>query len=153
MVKKLKIVVVDDTRSQRDLIKERIGSAGHDVYTFDFANTKQAANVVETKLKQQTADFLVLDIDFEYDQYAGIWLYNDLVRRGLRKRWRHTIIYSKHIPEGKSLRKSSDGMELNLRIFIDTANIQDNCALAKAKMNQDDLLDIMESIIQKPIRH
>jgi CheY-like chemotaxis protein len=123
-----KVLVIDDYALTGENTVKVLRNAG---YTSELVHAdywQDASNAVSALLAKDRWDVLVFDILFPGDHFAGIWLYNDLVGRGLHDRWDHTIVYTKYV--GPHIAKATEGEELVVRVFIETARIQHGCVLS-----------------------
>jgi hypothetical protein len=151
-----RILFIDDKRGVCNNMKQKLTDLGHTVETI--ANTLWSDALKEAQSKMNEAwDVLVLDIhyDSQHDSerqgdFGGIWLYNGLVKLGLRTQWRHTIVYSRYVPTNwnmpHDLDTKSGGLAAAVRVFLDTADIPCHCALPNDTLTPDRLSEKITSL-------
>jgi CheY-like chemotaxis protein len=146
-----RILFVDDKRGMCDNVKEKLTDLGHHVETIARTIWSDACKEAQNKMNESYWDVLVLDMHYDSQRdiarpgdFGGIWLHNDLVKLGLRAKWRHTIVYSRYLPPDWG--KKSEGATLAVRVFLDTAGIPYDCALTNDAFSPDKLSERIASL-------
>jgi len=137
------VLLIDDDQTVGKYTAECITSGLHSV---DWIRKDywQEAGAAVAGAANTIWDILVLDVHYPTDHWGGLWLYNDLKRKGLRGRWKHTIVFSCYVQP--NLDRATEGEALVLRAFLDTANIPIECALPNRDFNRADLLDAIRRL-------
>ena len=137
-----RILFIDDKFGVCENIKEKLG-VSHQVEAIAKTLWSDASKEAQSKLIEPW-DVLVLDMHYDSQHnlphqgdFGGIWLYNELVKLGFRSKWRHTIVYSRHVPPDWNAK--SEGAALALRVFLNTADIPYDCAVPNDAVTPDNL--------------
>ena len=144
------ILIIDDRGSLGRNTKEALVKAGHgpvelvcNDYVGEFYD-----DITQTHFGEKHWDVLVLDINFQTDDFGGVWLYNKLIHGGFHTNWNHTIIYSKYA--GDNIAAADSGEAFDLRIFADTAGIPFDCVLPNTKGGRQLLVDRVNDLLGIP---
>jgi len=149
-----KVLFIDDVNAVCENVKERL-EPYHEVITIQKRRWDDACDEAGKILgisEDNAFDALVLDLHYDSQHedarqgdFGGIWIYNELVRLGLRARWTDTIIYSRLVPPNWNA--ASTGKELAIRVFLNTADIPYDCAVLNTLMGVDNLIDKIAELV------
>ncbi|MCX6913667.1 MAG: hypothetical protein NT167_11565 [Verrucomicrobia bacterium] len=149
-----KVLFIDDNNAVCENVKDKLKTF-HEVITIQKLRwddaCDEAGEILEIS-EDNAFDVLVLDIryptmrdDPQQGDLGGIWLYNKLVKRGLRAKWKYTIIYTGFVPLDWTV--TSTGIELAIRVFLNTADIPYGSAVRKEAMDVDDLIAKIAEVV------
>ena len=92
-------------------------------------------------------DILILDIHYQTDDWGGIWIYNELVRKGVWNQPEHVIVFSQYL--GSNLKTASGDRMLVMKAFLDTAGIALDCALPNQDFDRASLLSTIDDVLKR----
>jgi DNA-binding response OmpR family regulator len=142
-----KIVLMDDNKQNGNMIVTGVGSACHKVTWIKESYWQDAVKKFAEKAKKQKWDILILDINYPQDKQGGFWLFNELVRLKLRKKWRHTIVYSIYVTPG--WQTSEDEKALALQGFTQSAGISPDCVLSSSDFDTATLTEKCDDLMRR----
>jgi len=93
------VLIVEDTEFEAERIVNVLSEKGHEAHKIVRDQFEDAGDAAEEWLKQHASektpvDVLVLDIKFKNSGFGGTFIYEHLIRKGLRRHWKHTIVCS-----------------------------------------------------------
>ncbi len=144
------ILIIDDDPDVGKYTSKCLRDAGHDVNWIQNEYWEQAEGEVESLIKANpslTWDHLILDIAYNGDHFGGFWLFNSLVRKGLRPKWgAREIIFTSHMHEVSDLSQAVSGPAFNVRIFMDSAGIPFENAMSNNSFDRASLIAKIEAL-------
>ncbi len=145
------ILFVDDDPKLGKYTKEAIESGLHSVRWVCKPSWTQAAKVIENDIaKKKEWDMLILDIHYPTDNWGGIWLFNHLVHKGFRSKWKsREIVYSQYCAENLKWENALEGQTFALRMFLETANIRFENALPNQDFDRTTLCEKIEEVLKR----
>jgi CheY-like chemotaxis protein len=146
---KAKILFVDDDEALGKYTKEALEARGHKVDWIREDAWERAAAAIDA-IADKDWDLLILDIKYPTDNWGGLWLYNQLVRKGLRSCWGgREIIYSQYFMGKVDLQKAKDSQMFTLRVFLDTANIPFDRAMSNQTFDRATLVQKIDEVLRR----
>jgi len=142
-----KIILVDDEAASGTNTESVLQDEGHSVEWVREDRLGPCQDALREILNSYHVDFLVLDMQLGKEMYAGIWLYNNLVAWGMRPKWNHTILYSKHAADN-ILAATYRTSPFPIKVFVHTAQIPLENVIQSMKKKRQPLVDRIDELLR-----